>query len=312
VGACDFRAGSKVLESQRSSTTGTLWLSCDTSILAGTISTRGGGVVVQGDAPHFIDKSGVIKVKGRKAGLVAIYLSQPRGNIFVSGQVIAQSQAGPAPSHSLWATSGNIVVDPTALLRAAGTTAQTDNSFFSMEADDGVLFMNGQIRAKAATGGWRVRLEAKQDVVLGPSALIDAKATGSGAIIGVNSQLGQVTLQGPVSASVSSIDTAAQHGAHVGLCARGDVLVDGATIDTSDGSFLGSIVVGAGGTARAVRRAVRPRCFRILTATLSVSHISPGRCPGIAPGRRIRIGRAGCRRTTTEGLPRVGSGLRLE
>ena len=120
--------------------------------------------------------------------MVGIDASEPRGNIFVSGEMIGQSLAGTVPSEfRLWARSGNIVIDSTALFRATGTTASTDYTFFFMWADDGVLLMNGQIHAKAATGGYFIDLEAKQDVVLGPSALIDAEATVSGAIVGVNS-----------------------------------------------------------------------------------------------------------------------------
>jgi len=84
---------------------------------------------------------------------------------------------------------------------AQGTTLQSQN--LSLSADQGSLTVNGQLLANGSAAGGTVQLSAGQDVVLGNTATVQAKATsaGTGGQVSLASSSGVIRLQG------GSIDT---------------------------------------------------------------------------------------------------------
>src|SRR5262245_60518950 len=74
AGSCDLQADSTVVEASASGGNPLLWLFCSSATLAGTISTRGAGVLVEGsaqtDGPYVV--SGTSSAKGDQVGVIAI------------------------------------------------------------------------------------------------------------------------------------------------------------------------------------------------------------------------------------------------
>lgn len=246
AGNCDFKAKSKIVEVATSPGTGFLWMNCGSSTLAGKITTVGSGVLVEGPGPHVL--SGTIYAQGPQVGVIAIddMGAGPPGGITVTGTIFAKSTTGTPPGEfRLWSDFGNILITKGARITAKGATADPFDNFFLVEAGSGALTLLGHISAGATVGGYEMHFEANEDVLFGPSSIVNGTGKHTGAVIGINSQLGRVALQGQILASVSKLTG---QGAGVGICASSDIIIDGgAQITTSDGSSQGSIIIGAGG-----------------------------------------------------------------
>jgi hypothetical protein len=240
-------SGGQLVEDPMSPGTGFLELLCAASTLAGKVITAGASILLEGDGPHVI--SGTVQARGSAVGVFAIDAYGLPGDITVSGKIQTLSRSGRAPGEfRLLSTFGDILITGTAKIKSAGAVADPSSELFFFEAASGSLTIDGTVEARATVGAYAVNLEANRDVAIGSKAKVKAGARGTGAAVGINSQLGNVTLRGRVLARARTVTGDAPR---VGICASGDILVDGrAKIDTSATGANGSIVLGAGGAAQ--------------------------------------------------------------
>jgi hypothetical protein len=245
AGNCDFRAASALGEATSTPGLHYLNLLCGVSTLAGAITTRGAGILVEGDGPHVI--SGKIKAVGDEVGVIAWDSYGAPGHVTISGQIQATSRLAPPPGEFRVSTNfGDILVTDLARIKVKGRSAYPFEDFFYFVADSGTLTMNGHIDARAKDGAYAFNFESNQAVLFGPGSQLVAKAKTKGPEIAINSQVGSVTLQGKIKAGVSAALQGGQGDAIVHVCAGDDILVDGkASIDASSGGFESSIVMGA-------------------------------------------------------------------
>jgi hypothetical protein len=245
AGSCDFRTGSTLAEATTTAGLHYLGLQCGTSALAGAITTRGAGILVEGDGPHTM--SGKIKAQGDEVGVIAWDSYGVPGDVTIAGSIQATSKVGPPPGEFRIATNfGSIVVTEVAKIKVKGAMADPFSEFFYFLASSGSLTLDGRIDARAKTGAYSFNFEANEDVVFGPKSQLTAKGKTKGPEVAINSQLAGVTLRGKIKAGVSAPLQGGQGDAIVHVCAGDDILVDGkASIDASSGGFESSIVMGA-------------------------------------------------------------------
>jgi hypothetical protein len=246
AGACEIEVGAALAESNASSGTDFLYLTCTSTTLAGKVSTVGAGIIVEGDGPHLV--SGKVQAKGDQVGVIAIDSYGVPGDITITGKMQAKSKVGTPPGEfRLNSNFGDIAIGEKAKIQMKGAVADPFSEYFIVVAGSGTLTIEGQIQAGGKVGGYGWNLEADQDVLLGLKSKIKAGTKETGSEIAINSQSGSVRLQGKIQAKTSDADLG--DGSKVHVCAADDILVSGkASIDTSSGS-LGSIIMGAGDLA---------------------------------------------------------------
>ena len=246
---CDFQPKSKLIESAPSLGTTLLWLYCNKATLAGSIATRGAGVLVEGsamsDGPYVV--SGSLKAQGDEIPSIAI--DAIGGDITVTGKMQAKSKLTGSPSEfRLRSNFGNITIAEGAKIQLKGVTADPFTEFLWIEAGTGTLTIDGSIDARAKTGAYAINLEANGAVSFGPKSSVKANAKVTGPEIAINSQGSSVTLRGKIQAKTSKVSFG--DGPRLRVCAGDDATVEGtAKLDASAG-FDGSIIIGAWDTAR--------------------------------------------------------------
>jgi len=251
--SCTLQDGSKLQETTEIATTHFLELDCVTATLAGTISTRGAGVLVgvstpgPNDGPFVV--SGTIKAQGDQVGVIAIDSYGSPGDITVSGKIQAKSKVGTPPGEFRLITNfGNLVITEKAKIKMNGAVADPFTEFFIVEAGTGTLTIDGSIDARSRSGAYAMNLEGNAAVTFGPKSKITATAKNKGVAMGINSQVSTVTLRGKIQAKARDVSN--PDGPKVHVCAGDDVLVEEkSSIDASAG-FEGSVILGAFDTAR--------------------------------------------------------------
>jgi len=251
--SCTFQAGSKLQEAVELAPAHFLELDCKTGTFAGTITSRGAGVLIEGDFGSGIDGpyvvSGTIKAMGDQVGVIAIDSYGSPGDITVSGKIQAKSKVGTPPGEfRLISNFGNLLITEKAKIKANGATADPFTEFFIVEAGTGTLTIDGTIDARSKSGAYAFNLEGNQAVSFGPKSKIKATAKNKGATMAINSQVSTVTLQGKIQAKAKDVSN--PDGPKVRVCAGDDVsMQEKSSIDASAG-FEGSVIIGAFDTAR--------------------------------------------------------------
>lgn len=248
---CDFQERSKLSEATTTAGTHFLELDCRSATLAGTITTLGAGILVEGDfggggdGPYLL--SGTIRAKGDEVGVIAIDSYGSPGDITIAGKIQVRSKIGTPPGEFRLITNfGNISIP--GKIQVKGAIADPFSEHMIIEAGTGTLTVDGTIDARMASGAYSFNLESNAALVFGPKSKIKATAKMKGAEMAINSQVSTVTLRGKIQANAR--DVTGGDGPKVRVCAGDDIFVeDRSSIEASAG-FDGSIIIGAFDVAR--------------------------------------------------------------
>jgi len=183
------------------------------------------------------DKQARVDVSGNDGGFVSLVAG---GALTIDGQVLANALAASGDGGSVDVEGLGVEIGAAARLSAEGGRSGFGGDI-TVEASAGCA-VSGTIDASAGSDGGPICIEAENDLVVGPTAMLDGRsgAGGVGDELDLTSFSGSVTLAGTVTGQAAgSADLGGGSGMALVVDADADVAVD-ATIELSGAGSDGS------------------------------------------------------------------------